>query len=215
MAKISIISRILQAGVVPIIRCDSKDQAVGAAKAIHKGGLSVLEVTMTVPGALGILETLKNEFGDNLLLGAGTVLDPETARACMLAGAEFLVTPGLDVRTIEMAKRYSVAILPGALTPTEIVTAWQAGADMIKVFPCSAVGGASYIKAVKAPLPQVLLAPTGGVDIDNVGEFFEAGSDAVAVGSSLVKTKALREGRFDEIEKATAAFVKAVAKVRP
>ncbi len=215
MAKISIISRILNAGVVPIIRCDTKEQAVGAAKAIHKGGLSVLEVTMTVPGALGILETLKGEFGDNLLLGAGTVLDPETARACMLAGAEFLVTPGLDVRTIEMAKRYSVAILPGALTPTEILTAWQAGADMIKVFPCSAVGGASYIKAVKAPLPQVLLAPTGGVDIDNVGEFFEAGSDAVAVGSSLVKTKALREGRFEEIEKATAAFVKAVAKARP
>lgn len=214
MAKISIISRILDAGVVPIIRCDSKEQAIGAAKAIHKGGLSVLEVTMTVPGALGILETLKGEFGDNLLLGAGTVLDPETARACMLAGAEFLVTPGLDVRTIEMAKRYSIAILPGALTPTEILTAWQAGADMIKVFPCSAVGGASYIRAVKAPLPQVLLAPTGGVDIDNVGEFFDAGSDAVAVGSSLVKTKALREGRFDEIEKATAAFVKAVAKAR-
>ncbi len=214
MAKISIINRILDAGVVPIIRCDSKEQAIGAAKAIHRGGISVLEVTMTVPGALGILETLKDEFGDRLLLGAGTVLDPETARACMLAGAEFLVTPGLDVRTIEMAKRYSIAILPGALTPTEIITAWQAGADMIKVFPCSAVGGASYIKAVKAPLPQVLLAPTGGVDIDNVGEFFAAGSDAVAVGSSLVKTKALREGRFDEIEKATAAFVKAVAKAR-
>jgi 2-dehydro-3-deoxyphosphogluconate aldolase/(4S)-4-hydroxy-2-oxoglutarate aldolase len=214
MAKISIINRILDAGVVPIIRCDSKEQALGAAKAIHKGGISVLEVTMTVPGALGILEKLKDEFGDDLLLGAGTVLDPETARACMLAGAEFLVTPGLNVRTIEMAKRYSIAILPGALTPTEILTAWQAGADMIKVFPCSAVGGASYIKAVKAPLPQVLLAPTGGVDIDNVGEFFAAGSDAVAVGSSLVKTKALREGRFDEIEKATAAFVKAVAKAR-
>lgn len=214
MAKISIINRILDAGVVPIIRCDSAEQALGAAKAIHKGGVSVLEVTMTVPGALGILENLKHQFGDSLLLGAGTVLDPETARACMLAGAEFLVTPGLDVRTIEMAKRYSIAILPGALTPTEIITAWQAGADMIKVFPCSAVGGASYIKAVKAPLPQVLLAPTGGVDIDNVGEFFAAGSDAVAVGSSLVKTKALREGRFDEIEKATAEFVKAVAKAR-
>jgi 2-dehydro-3-deoxyphosphogluconate aldolase/(4S)-4-hydroxy-2-oxoglutarate aldolase len=214
MAKISTINRILDAGVVPIIRCDSKEQALGAAKAIHKGGLSVLEVTMTVPGALGILEKLKNEFGDDLLLGAGTVLDPETARACMLAGAEFLVTPGLDVRTIEIAKRYSIAILPGALTPTEILTAWQAGADMIKVFPCSAVGGASYIKAVKAPLPQVLLAPTGGVDIDNVGEFFKAGSDAVAVGSSLVDAKALREGRFGDIEKATAAFVKAVAKAR-
>lgn len=214
MAKISIINRILDAGVVPIIRCDSKEQALGAAKAIHKGGISVLEVTMTVPGALAILEKLKDEFGDDLLLGAGTVLDPETARACMLAGAEFLVTPGLNVRTIEIAKRYSIAILPGALTPTEILTAWQAGADMIKVFPCSAVGGASYIKAVKAPLPQVLLAPTGGVDIDNVGEFFAAGSDAVAVGSSLVKTRALREGRFDEIEKATAAFVKAVAKAR-
>lgn len=214
MAKISTINRILDAGVVPIIRCDSKEQALGAAKAIHKGGLSVLEVTMTVPGALGILEKLKDEFGGSLLLGAGTVLDPETARACMLAGAEFLVTPGLDVRTIEIAKRYSIAILPGALTPTEILTAWQAGADMIKVFPCSAVGGASYIKAVKAPLPQVLMAPTGGVDIDNVGEFFKAGSDAVAVGSSLVDTKALREGRFDDIEKATAAFVKAVAKAR-
>jgi 2-dehydro-3-deoxyphosphogluconate aldolase/(4S)-4-hydroxy-2-oxoglutarate aldolase len=214
MAKISIINRILDAGVVPIIRCDSAEQALGAAKAIHKGGVSVLEVTMTVPGALGILEKLKAEFGDSLLLGAGTVLDPETARACMLAGAEFLVTPGLDVRTIEIAKRYSIAILPGALTPTEILTAWQAGADMIKVFPCSAVGGASYIKAVKAPLPQVLLAPTGGVDINNVGEFFAAGSDAVAVGSSLVDNKALREGRFKDIEKATAAFVKAVAKAR-
>jgi 2-dehydro-3-deoxyphosphogluconate aldolase/(4S)-4-hydroxy-2-oxoglutarate aldolase len=214
MTKQQILSAIIDIGVVPVVRTSSAESAIRSIEAIYRGGILAAEITMTVPGAIRALEKVADQFGDSIVLGAGTVLDPETARACMLAGAEFLVTPGLDVRTIEMAKRYSIAILPGALTPTEILTAWQAGADMIKVFPCSAVGGASYIKAVKAPLPQVLLAPTGGVDIDNVGEFFAAGSDAVAVGSSLVKTKALREGRFDEIEKATAAFVKAVAKAR-
>lgn len=214
MSHISTLNQILDLGVVPIIRCETAEMGLGAARAIYKGGLPVLEVTMTVPGALGLLEKLSDEFGDKLLLGAGTVLDSETARACMLAGARFLVTPGLDVRTIEIAKRYSVPIFPGALTPTEIQTAWQAGADLIKVFPCSAMGGASYIKALKAPLPQVLLAPTGGVDIHNLGEFFDAGSDAVAVGSSLMDTKALREGRFDVIEKSAAAFLKAVKKAR-
>ncbi len=214
MGAHNILGKILEVGVVPIIRCETAEMGLGAARAIQKGGLPVLEVTTTVPGALGIIEQLKDEFGDSLIVGAGTVLDPETARACILAGAEFLVTPGLDVRTIETAKRYSAPILPGALTPTEILTAWQAGADMIKVFPCSAVGGASYIKAVKAPLPQVMLAPTGGVDINNVGDFFAAGASAVAVGSSLVTTKALREGRYDEIAEASAAFLEAVKKAR-
>lgn len=214
MGNISTLNKILDVGVVPIIRCETSEMALGAARAIKNGGLPVLEVTMTVPGALGILEKLKTEFGGDLIVGAGTVLDSETARACILAGAEFLVTPGLDVRTIETAKRYSVPILPGALTPTEILTAWQAGADLIKVFPCSAVGGASYIKAVKAPLPQVLLAPTGGVDINNLGEFFAAGSDAVAVGSSLMDNKALREGDFDKIETMARAFLAAVQKAR-
>lgn len=214
MGNISTLNKILDLGVVPIIRCETSEMALGAARAIKNGGLPVLEVTMTVPGALGILEKLKDEFGDELVVGAGTVLDSETARACILSGAEFLVTPGMDVRTIETAKRYSVPILPGALTPTEILTAWQAGADLIKVFPCSAMGGASYIKALKAPMPQVLMAPTGGVDIDNLGEFFAAGSDAVAVGSSLMDNKALREGNFGKIEDSARGFLAAVKKAR-
>ncbi len=214
MGNTSTLNKILDCGVVPIIRCETRKMALSAARAVKSGGLSVLEVTMTVPGALGILENLKNEFGDDLIVGAGTVLDPETARACTLSGAEFLVTPGFDVRTIEMAKRYSVPILPGALTPTEILTAWQAGADLIKIFPCSAMGGASYIKALKAPMPQVLMVPTGGVDVDNLGEFFAAGADAVAVGSSLMNSAALREGRFDKIEDAARAFLAAVKRAR-
>lgn len=214
MGNTSTLNKILDCGVVPIIRCETSEMALSAARAVKNGGLSVLEITMTVPGALGILEELKSEFGDELLVGAGTVLDPETARACTLSGAEFLVTPGFDVRTIEMAKRYSVPILPGALTPTEILTAWQAGADLIKIFPCSAMGGASYIKALKAPMPQVLMVPTGGVDVDNLGEFFAAGADAVAVGSSLMNSAALREGRFDKIEDAARAFLAAVKRAR-
>jgi len=149
---------------------------------------------MTVDGAIRALEAVADRYGDDFLLGAGTVLDPETARACMLAGARFLVTPSLNVKTIEIARRYSCAMFPGGLTPTEVLTAWEAGADAVKVFPCNAMGGASYIKALKAPLPQVELFPTGGVTLETIRDFLQAGSMAVGIGSELVDSKAMAAG---------------------
>ena len=161
-----------------------------------------------------LLEKLADEFGDKMVLGAGTVLDPETARACMLAGAEFFVTPSLNTRTIEICRRYSKAVIPGALTPTEVLTAWEAGADMVKIFPVGNVGGPSYIKALKAPLPQIHMVPTGGVGLNNAAEFFEAGASAIAVGSSLVSSKALDRGDYDHIEKTAKQFLEVVEQTR-
>jgi 2-dehydro-3-deoxyphosphogluconate aldolase/(4S)-4-hydroxy-2-oxoglutarate aldolase len=169
---------------------------------------------MTVPGAVRVLEKLADRFGDAMILGAGTVLDPETARACMLAGAQFFVTPALNVATIEIAKRYSKAIFPGALTPTEVLTAWEAGADAIKIFPCSAVGGPKYIKALKAPFPQIQMIPTGGVNLLTVGDFLKAGACAVAVGSELVDTPTVEQGRFDVIEERARQYLAAVSSAR-
>jgi 2-dehydro-3-deoxyphosphogluconate aldolase/(4S)-4-hydroxy-2-oxoglutarate aldolase len=214
MSKERTLASILQIGVVPIVRCDSTQQAIEAAKAIYRGGIRALEVTMTVPGAIRVLEKVVDEFGDRIVLGAGTVLDPETARACMLAGAEFFVTPSLNTKTIEMCRRYSKVIMPGALTPTEVLTAWEAGADMVKIFPAGNVGGPSYIKALKAPLPQVLMVPTGGVNLENTAAFLMAGASAVAVGSELVSKKALETGDYGEIEKNVKKFLAAVAEAR-
>src|SRR5207253_7448661 len=151
MTKQQILSFIIDIGIVPVVRTSTAESAIKAIEAIHRGGIRAAEITMTVPGAIRALEKVADQFGDKIILGAGTVLDPETARACMLAGAEFFVTPSLNLKTIEMAKRYSKVITPGALTPTEVVAAWQAGGDVVKVFPCSAVGGAKYIKALRAP----------------------------------------------------------------
>ena len=214
MHKSQAVASILDVGIVPIVRADSAEKAIQAARAIHRGGVRALEVTMTVPGALKVLEKVADEIGDAVILGAGTVLDPETARACMLAGAEFFVTPALNLKTVEICKRYSKAVLPGVLTPTEVMTAWDAGADMVKIFPCGNMGGPSYIKALKAPLPQVLMVPTGGVNLDNTAEFFKAGASAVAVGADICNTKAMAEGRYDEIEKKARAFLSAVAGYR-
>ena len=150
---------------------------------------------MTVPGAVRLIEDLARRFGSEAVVGAGTVLDPETARACILAGAKFVVSPSTNASTIACCRRYGVPIMPGALTPTEVVAAWEAGADMVKVFPCSAVGGASYIKALKAPLPQIDLIPTGGVNLQTAADFIKAGSTALGVGADLVDLKALREGK--------------------
>ena len=169
---------------------------------------------MTVPGAIKLLEKLADEFGDKVVLGAGTVLDPETARACMLAGAEFFVTPSLNTRTIEICRRYSKPIMPGALTPTEVVTAWEAGADMVKIFPIGNVGGPSYLKALKGPLPQVHMVPTGGVGLSNAADFLRAGASAIAVGSELVTSKALAEGDFEFIEKTARQFLDIVKEAR-
>jgi 2-dehydro-3-deoxyphosphogluconate aldolase / (4S)-4-hydroxy-2-oxoglutarate aldolase len=209
-----IFSSIVEIGLVPIVRVSSAESAFQAIEAIHRGGVRAAEITMTVPGAIRVLEKLADRFGDAMILGAGTVLDPETARACMLAGAQFFVTPALNLATIEMAKRYSKAIFPGALTPTEVLTAWEAGADAIKIFPCSAVGGPKYIKALKAPFPQIQMIPTGGVNLLTVGDFLKAGACAVAVGSELVDTATVEQGRFDVIEERARQYLAAVASVR-
>ncbi|MGH9628309.1 MAG: bifunctional 4-hydroxy-2-oxoglutarate aldolase/2-dehydro-3-deoxy-phosphogluconate aldolase, partial [Bryobacteraceae bacterium] len=170
--------------------------------------------TMTVPGAVKALEKLADQFGDKIVLGAGTVLDPETARACMLAGAQFFVTPSLRLETIEIARRYSKAIMPGALTPTEVLTAWEAGADAVKVFPCSAVGGAKYIKALKAPFPQIEMIPTGGVNLETAADFLKAGACAVAVGGELVDAQTIKEGRYEVFEERAKQYTEAVRKAR-
>src|SRR5277367_4071904 len=186
MNRDAVLRSILHIGVIPVVRTSSAESAIRAIEAVYRGGIRAAEITMTVPGAIKALEKLADEFGDKLVLGAGTVLDPETARSCMLAGANFFVTPSLNLKTIEMAKRYSKAIFPGALTPTEILTAWEAGADAVKVFPCNAVGGASYIKALKGPFPQIEMVPTGGVNLETVGAFLQAGACAVGIGAELV-----------------------------
>jgi 2-dehydro-3-deoxyphosphogluconate aldolase/(4S)-4-hydroxy-2-oxoglutarate aldolase len=198
MTKSAVLKALAHIGLVPVLRAESVDQALALAEAIARGGVTVLEVTMTVPGAIEVMRRLAQTRPD-ILVGAGTVLDPETARICILEGAQFIVSPALNVKTIEMCHRYSIAVLPGALTPTEIVTAWQAGADVVKVFPASAMGGAKYLKNLKAPLPQVELIPTGGVSLATAHEFLEAGAFALGVGADLVDPQALAEGRAESI----------------
>ncbi len=214
MSKEQTLASILEIGIVPIVRAGSAEQALEAAKAICRGGIRVLEVTMTVPGALRVLEKVADEFGDQIALGAGTVLDPETARSCMLAGAKFLVSPSVSLGTIEICHRYSVVAMPGALTPTEVAAAWEAGADLVKIFPAGNVGGPSYIKALKAPLPQVLMVPTGGVSVGNAAEFFRAGASAVAVGDGIVGKKELAAGDYDSIEEKARRFLEVVTAAR-
>ncbi len=185
-----------------------------AVEACRNGGILAAEITMTVPGAMRALEKLASRFGDSMLLGAGTVLDAETARASILSGAEFLVSPNLRLATIEMAKRYSKAVFPGALTPTEILAAWEAGADGVKVFPCGSMGGAKYIQSLKGPFPQIELVPTGGVSLETIGDFFRAGACAVGIGGELVDATLMRTGRFDLIEERARQFLAAAAQAR-
>ena len=214
MDKGQILSAILDIGVVPVVRTNSAESAIRAIEAIHRGGVRAAEVTMTVPGAIKALEKLADQFGDSIVLGAGTVLDPETARICMLAGAQFFVTPSLNLATIETAQRYSKPIMPGALTPTEVLTAWQAGADAVKVFPASAVGGAKYIKALKGPFPQIDMIPTGGVNLDTTADFLKAGASAVAVGGELVDAQTIKEGRYEVFEDRARQYLELVRKTR-
>lgn len=205
-----IIAAIKDIGVVPVVRTSSAESAVKGIQAIYRGGIRAAEVTMTVPGAVRALEKLADEFGDKMVLGAGTVLDPETCRTCMLAGAQFFVTPALNIKTIEMARRYSKIIMPGALTPTEVLAAWEAGASMVKVFPASAVGGPKYIKALKAPFPQIELIPTGGVNLETTPEFLRAGASAVAVGNELIDEKTIQLGHYEIFEERARRFVEVV-----
>ena len=214
MNKSEVLARIREVGIVPVVRAESAEEAAQAIDAIRAGGVSVLEITMTVPGAIALIEDVARRVGSQALVGAGTVLDAETARACILAGARFVVSPALNLDTIACCRRYGVAILPGALTPTEVVTAWQAGADMVKVFPCSALGGASYIKALKAPLPQVDLVPTGGVNLKTAADFIKAGSTALGVGADLVDLAALRQSGAATLTERARQFVDLVRAAR-
>jgi 2-dehydro-3-deoxyphosphogluconate aldolase / (4S)-4-hydroxy-2-oxoglutarate aldolase len=214
MTKGQILSFITEIGIVPVVRTSSAEAALQAIEAVYKGGIRAAEITMTVPGAVKALERAADAFGDKMVLGAGTVLDPESARACMLAGAQFFVSPSLKLSTIEMVQRYSKVMMPGALTPTEVLTAWEAGADIVKVFPCGNVGGAKYIKALRAPFPHIEMIPTGGVNLETAGEFLKAGACAVAVGGELIDGKSIAQGRFEVIEQRAKQYLEVIAKAR-
>jgi 2-dehydro-3-deoxyphosphogluconate aldolase/(4S)-4-hydroxy-2-oxoglutarate aldolase len=206
MTRAAVLASLKEIGLVPVLRAESVDKALSLVEAIAAGGVTAMEVTMTVPGAIQVMRKLTEQRPD-LLIGAGTVLDPETARACILEGAKFVVSPALNVKTIEMCHRYSVAALPGALTPTEVVNAWEAGADVVKIFPASAMGGAKYLSSLKAPLPQVEMIPTGGVSLDTAKSFLEAGAFALGVGADLVNTKAMAEGKPEVVTESARKYM--------
>lgn len=204
---------IKQSGLIAIMRANSSQDLLAAADALKEGGVCAIEVTMTTPGALDAVRAASNRYGDDIVFGVGSVLDPETARAAILAGAQFVVCPTLNLATIALCKRYSIPVMPGAYTPTEILTAWEAGADMVKVFPAS-VGGPGYLKAVKAPLPQVKLVPVGGVDLDTAAAFIRGGADALGVGGSLVSQELLDSQDFATITARARRFREEVQKGR-
>lgn len=204
---------IIDCGVVAIVRVGSAQEAVEVCGAIAKGGVKPIEVTMTVPGAIDAIKEFKSATKGEVLVGAGTVLDPETARAVILAGAEFVVSPNLNLKVIEVCHRYGKVVIPGTLTPTEILTAWEAGADIVKVFPAGALGP-RYLRDIKGPFPQIRLTPTGGVNLENTPDFIRAGAVAVSVGTSLVDRKAVSERRYDIITENARKFVEAVKLAR-
>jgi 2-dehydro-3-deoxyphosphogluconate aldolase/(4S)-4-hydroxy-2-oxoglutarate aldolase len=204
---------IIDCGVVAIIRAESAQEAMDICLAIAKGGVKPIEITMTVPGAIEAIKELKGLLKDKVLLGAGTVLDPETAKAVIYAGAEFVVAPTLNLEVIKVCRRYSKIVIPGAFTPTEILTAWESGADIVKIFPAR-VGGPKYVTDIRGPLPQIRLLPTGGVELDNTADFIKAGAVAVAVGTSLVDKKAVKEKKYDIITENARKFVAAVKSAR-
>ena len=204
---------IRQTGVIAIMRADSSDQLLRAADAIHEGGVCVIEVTMTTPGALTIVEQAASRYGQDVLFGVGSVLDGESARAAILAGAQFVVSPSFKPALVEICRRYSIPVMPGAYTPTEVLTAWESGADMVKVFPVS-FGGSALIKALKAPLPQVELVPVGGVNLETAADFVRAGAAAVGVGSALINQKLLEAGDWAAITERAQRFIEEVARGR-
>ena len=190
MHKTDVIKQIREIGVIPVVRATTAEEAMRAIDAIREGGISVIEITMTVPNAFSLIELVTGRFGSDALVGAGTVLDVETAKSCIASGAQFIVSPALNFDTIAYCRDQNVTVMPGALTPTEVVQAWNAGADFVKVFPAGAVGGPGYLKALKAPLPQIELVPTGGVSLENAADFIRAGAAALGVGADLVDIKA-------------------------
>ena len=214
MTREQVRARVLGVGIVPVVRATSAKQAISAAVAVAAGGITIVEVTMTVPGALDAISQLIKTLGSEVIVGAGTVLDAQAARQCFDAGAEFLVSPGLDLGTVKAAQDAGKLIMAGALTPTEIITAWKAGADFVKVFPASAVGGAAYVKALQGPLPQVPLVPTGGVNLNTAADFLRAGASALGVGGELVLAAALKSGDTAQITALARQYLEIVKQVR-
>ena len=213
MPDSSSLQRVVDTGIVAILRAPSGELLADVAEALLAGGVDVLEVTFTVPQADQVLRQVASRLGNRVLLGAGTVLDTETARIAMLAGAEFIVSPAVNLEVIEMCRRYDKLVMPGAMTPTEVLAAWQAGADIVKVFPCDSLGP-SYLKALHGPLPQVRLMPTGGVNLDTAAAFLKAGACALGVGSSLVEPKAVAAGDLKRIESLARQYVEIVKQAR-
>ena len=205
--------RVLDSGIVAVVRAPDGDQLVHVARALADGGVDVVEITMSVPNALDVLRQIRQELGERLLLGAGTVLDAETARAVLLAGAEFIVAPTLNLDVIRLCRRYGKLVMPGAFTPTEILTAWEAGADIVKVFPADVVGPA-FFKALRGPLPQIRLMPTGGVDLTTAADFLKAGACCLGIGGQLVEPKAVAERNFDRIRTLARQYVAIVQQTR-
>ena len=213
MSRDADVQRVLSTGIVAIIRADDGESLVEVAEALYEGGIDVIEVTFTVPRVLEIIAAVHNKLGDRILLGAGTVLDTESARAALLAGAEFLVSPTVNTDVIRLCRRYDKIVMPGALSPTEVLTAWEAGADFVKIFPAD-VGGPPYLKALKGPLPQIRLLPTGGVNLETIADFLHAGASAVGLGGALVEKQALRDGDVDRIRNLAAQYVEKVREIR-
>ena len=213
MTQASDLARLLDTGIVAILRAPSGELLADVAEALLAGGIEVVEITFTVPRAARIIEQVADRLGDRLLLGAGTVLDTETARTALLAGAQYIVTPTLNLDVIQLCRRYGKLSLPGALTPTEILTAWEAGADVVKVFP-SEITGPAYLKALRGPLPQIRLMPTGGVNLNTAANFLRAGACALGLGTALVEPQALAEGNLTRIESLARQYVELVRETR-
>ena len=213
MSKSGDLERMIDSGIVAVMRAQTGEKLVDVAEALLAGGVKVMEVTFTVPNALQVLEEVANRMGDRILLGAGTVLDPETARIAILAGAQFIVSPATDPEVIQLCRRYDKVVLPGAFTPTEVIQAWQAGADIVKVFPSDCVGP-QYLKALRGPLPQVRLMPTGGVNLDTAAEFLRCGACALGGGGALVSSQAVADGDMAAIESLARRYVEIVDATR-
>lgn len=207
------IQKMTDCGIAPVIRAESADQALKAVQAILAGGIPVIEITFTVPGAMEIIRELADSLGEQALLGAGTVLDPETAQGAISAGAEFIVAPNTNLQVIETTKQNGKVSIPGAFSPTEVAAAWQAGADLVKIFPASVLGPV-YLKDLHGPMPDVPLMPTGGIDLDNVADYLKAGAATVGVGSSLVDKKAMKTGDYGVITEKAIQFVEIIRKTR-
>jgi 2-dehydro-3-deoxyphosphogluconate aldolase / (4S)-4-hydroxy-2-oxoglutarate aldolase len=214
MTKEQVKARIVEIGIVPVVRASSAREAMQATEAVSAGGIPIVEITMTVPGAVEVIADLAKTAGLELLIGAGTVLNAESAQRCVDAGAQFLVSPGFDRETVQLARHLDRLMMAGGLTPTEVVTAWNAGSDFVKIFPCGSVGGAKYIKALKGPLPQIPMIPTGGVNQNTAAEFILAGAAALGIGGELVSAPALKSGRLSEITEAARQYVSLVHDAR-